>query len=340
MKRRIASPLALCAGLVALSPACGSSTHATGSAATGGASSTSTSTAASGAASTSGSSTTGSSGAGTGGAASTGSTSTASSSSGTSGSGGGTTTSTGTGGAALQPFKGVALYEVSTCPDLATLKLSWYYNWTAKTGCSTGIEFVPQIWGHASEPIATEIAAAVAKGQTTILGFNEPDNTSQSNMTVAAAVALWPTLQGQAGIARLGSPATSANAAGQMWFEQFMTQVKSQHLRVDFIALHWYGWNSGSCNDASTLESYIKWAEQWNLPLWITEFGCMNMSDPTAATVKTFYDDVLVMFKKHPLLERYAWYLSRSSDNNALISSSTVMLTPLGTDYAAAPAEH
>jgi hypothetical protein len=333
MKRRHASPLALCAGLVAISPACGSSTHATSSAATGGASSASASSAASGASSTNGSSS-----AATGGAASTGSTSAASSGS-TSGSGGGVTTGAGTGGGALQPFKGVALYEVSTCPDLATLKLSWYYNWTAKTGCSAGIEFVPQIWGHPSEPIAAEIAAAVAAGHTTILGFNEPDNTSQSHLTVAAAVALWPTLEGQAGIKRLGSPATSANAAGQMWFQQFMTQVKQQNLRVDFIALHWYGWNSGSCNNASALESYLKWAEQWNLPLWITEFGCMNMSDPTAATVKTFYDDVLVMFKKHPLLERYAWYLSRSSDNNALIDSTTVMLTPLGADYAAAPAE-
>jgi hypothetical protein len=233
----------------------------------------------------------------------------------------------------------VALYEVKTCPDIATLNLSWYYNWTTTTGCTTTAQFVPQIWGHANEAITSEVTKAVAAGQTTILGFNEPDNTGQSNMSVAAAIALWPELN-QPGVVRLGSPATSANSAGQMWFEQFMTQVKQKGLRVDFIALHWYGWNSGSCNDANALESYIKWAEQWNLPLWITEFGCLNMSAPTAATVKTFYDDDIVMFKKHPLLERYGWYLSRATDNTALINSTSIMLTPLGMDYAAAPAEH
>jgi hypothetical protein len=37
--------------------------------------------------------------------------------------------------------------------------------------------------------------------------------------------------------------------------------------------------------------------------------------------------------------ERYAWYLSRSSDNNALVNSTTGLLSPLGTDYLAAPAD-
>jgi hypothetical protein len=71
--------------------------------------------------------------------------------------------------------------------------------------------------------------------------------------------------------------------------------------------------------------------------MWLTEWGCLNQSDPTSAAVKTFCDDASVMFKKHPLLERYRWFLSRASDNNALISSSTVMPTPLGGDCAAAP---
>jgi hypothetical protein len=241
------------------------------------------------------------------------------------------------GDAGLQAYKGVALYEVNTCPDIATLGLSWYYNWTVSTGCTTAVPFVPQIWGHASEPIATEIAKMVSAGHQTVLGFNEPDNASQSNMTVATAVSLWPELTTK-GPAQVGSPATAANTAGQAWFQQFMTQVAQQKLRVDFIALHWYGWNAGACNDASTLESYLTWAEQWKLPLWLTEWGCMNDSDPTAATVKTFYNDAIAMFKKHPLLQRYAWYLSRSSDNDALVSSTTGLLSPLGTDYLAAPA--
>ncbi len=240
--------------------------------------------------------------------------------------------------AGSQPYKGVALLEGNpdTCPDIATLKLSWYYNWTIKTGCRTAVPFVPQIWGHPSEPIASEIAQIVAAGHHEVLGFNEPDNTGQSNMSVATAISLWPALDDPA--LRVGSPATSANSAGQAWFEQFMTQAAAQSLRVDFIAVHWYGWNAGSCDaKAAALESYVKWAEQWNRPIWITEWGCLNMSAPTAQTVQAFYDGAVTMLRRHPLVERYGWFLSRNSDNTALIDSTSVALTALGTDYAAAP---
>jgi hypothetical protein len=125
-----------------------------------------------------------------------------------------------------------------------------------------------------------------------------------------------------------------------MWFEQFMMQAAAQNLQVDFIALHWYGWGTGSCTDASGLDAYLTWAEQWGKPLWLTEWGCLNMSDPTPGTVKTFYDDAIVMFPKHPLLERYAWFLSRATTNMALIDATTSMLTPLGMDYQAAPSYH
>jgi hypothetical protein len=229
----------------------------------------------------------------------------------------------------------VALGEPAGCPDIATLKLSWYYDWSPTTGCQTGVEFVPMIWGHPNEPIGAEIASAVSSGAKAVLGFNEPDMAAQSNMTVAAAIALWPQLTGSG--LRVGSPATSSSPTGQMWFVEFMTQVAAQHLEVDFIALHWYGWGTGSCDDASGLDGYLTWAEQWNKPLWITEFGCLNMSDPDPQTVKTFYDDAIVMFQKHPLLERYAWFLSRDTTNMALIDANTSMLTPLGMDYQAAP---
>jgi hypothetical protein len=236
-------------------------------------------------------------------------------------------------------FKGVALLEsTASCADIATLGLTWYYNWTTRSSCRTTAEFVPQIWGHMNEAIGTEITAIVGAGRKVILGFNEPDTASQSNMSVAAAIALWPQLE-QAGL-RLGSPATSANANGQAWFQQFMTMAAAQNLRIDFVAVHWYGWNAGSCNNASALESYVKWAEQWGKPIWITEWGCLNVSGPTAATVQGFYDSAIVMFQKHPLIERYGWFLSRATDTNALVNTTTVTLTPLGTDYAAAPGTH
>jgi hypothetical protein len=44
------------------------------------------------------------------------------------------------------------------------------------------------------------------------------------------------------------------------WSTDFIAQVNANpSLRVDFIAIHWYGWNAGSCEaNASTLEGHIR----------------------------------------------------------------------------------
>jgi Glycosyl hydrolase catalytic core len=257
---------------------------------------------------------------------------------------GGASGTGGAGGAAGQPFKGFA-GDPTACADMTHLNVSWYYNWkqTPSTGCSsTGIPFVPMIWGHTgSEQSASGISSAVSsfvsKGYGYVLGFNEPDNSTQSNITVTTAVSLWPSFANSAIV--LGTPATQANSTGQTWFNSFMTSVNSSStLQADFIALHWYGWNSGSCDaKASQLESYIKSAEglPGNRPIWLTEWGCLNQSAPDTTTVLNFYNGALAVFAKHPRVQRYSWY--PWSTNNELVNTDG-SLTSLGTAYAAAPA--
>jgi hypothetical protein len=108
-------------------------------------------------------------------------------------------------------------------------------------------------------------------------------------------------------------------------------------LHADFIAIHWYGWNAGSCDAAaSQLESYIKYAEGFsgNRPIWITEWGCLNNSAPDAQTVLSFYQGALAVFAKHPRLQRYAWY---PWSTNLDLANADGSLTALGVAYAAAP---
>ena len=244
---------------------------------------------------------------------------------------------TGAGGALAMAFKGVA--NVNNCGDLGKLTATWFYNWTLSPGSCTAAEFVPMIAGKSEKTAAavtTSLNQVVQKGYKTVLGFNEPNKSDQSNLTVDMAVSMWPALTANAGI-RVGSPATSADSAGQTWFTSFMGQVQSQGLRVDFIALHWYGWNAGSCDaKASQLESYVKWAEglPGGRPIWITEWGCLNQSNPDMATVQAFYTGAVAMFAKHPRIERYAWY--PWTTNNELVDSSDA-LTSLGTAFAGEP---
>ena len=233
------------------------------------------------------------------------------------------------------PFKGVAN---SPCADIEKLNVAWYYNWGLASG-KCGAEFVPMISGR-TEKTADDVRSAVTKvaaaGYHTVLGFNEPNKASQSNLTVDQAIALWPELTAKGDI-RVGSPATSSDALNT-WFTDFMTRVDAKGLRVDFIAVHWYGWNQGSCSaDAKEFEKYLHSVEliTGNRPIWITELGCLNKSNVDAKQVQDFYAGVLTVLARHPRVERYAWY--PWIGNHALTDGSG-SLTPLGTAYAAAPA--
>jgi hypothetical protein len=259
---------------------------------------------------------------------------------GTSGTGGasGKGGASGAGGSQMQPFKGIA---GGACKVRTAMKVSWYYNWSPSENeaCAApnGVEYVPMIWGAGTTAsIQTTVAGLASKGFKYVLGFNEPDNATQSNITVASAIALLPAFNSPT--IAVGTPSTQANTTGQAWFTQYMADVAANTtLRADVIAIHWYGWNAGSCDAAaSQLESYIKYAEGFpgNRPIWLTEWGCLNQSAPTAAGVIAFFQAALAVFAKHPRLARYAWY---QWSPNCEVYNTDDTLTELGQVYAAAP---
>jgi hypothetical protein len=104
------------------------------------------------------------------------------------------------------------------CADLAAAQLAWHYAWNEAPGnatCGTLFDgtsaFVAMAWGKNSVPVSGLFSRTVA-----LLGFNEPNMPSQSNMTPAAAAALWPRLQStaQQNGFLLGSPAIVPCSSG------------------------------------------------------------------------------------------------------------------------------
>lgn len=233
---------------------------------------------------------------------------------------------------APSPYKGIAN---SPAAEIDALGASWCYNWTtgpSSSDCGDPL-FVPMVWGGGN--VAGALAGIAAAGYDTVLGFNEPNKSDQANMTVEAAIAAWPALTSDPNI-RVGSPAVSDD--GRAWLESFMDQVESGGLRVDFIAMHWYGWNAGSCTAAS-LEGAVNWASQWNLPIWITEFGCMGSSNTSEEVLVTFFEGAVEMLEAHPLVERYAWYPWNTYNHLYLPNENDVrQRTALGDAFLAAPA--
>jgi len=222
--------------------------------------------------------------------------------------------------------------------------VSWYYTWsydTAGIATPTGVQFVPMIWG-AADVSATALNQAKQAGST-LLGFNEPDNPNQSNMTVTQAISLWPQLMATG--MTLGSPAVATGAAAPgSWLSQFMKRAAAHGYPVSFIAVHWYGSNFATATAVSQLESYLQAIYMmYGLPLWLTEFALVNWSTntfPTESQQASFAIAATSMLGKLSYVQRYAWFalpVHPSYGNTGLYNSGPVA-TPVGQAYQAVDA--
>jgi hypothetical protein len=113
---------------------------------------------------------------------------------------------------------------------------------------------------------------------------------------------------------RLGSPAVAYGAdTPGAWLDRFLAGARQRGLRVDFIALHWYGADFG--DDATDhLMQYVRAVhERYRLPIWITEFGLIDFSQrpfrfPTPQQLVTFIGRATAALQATPYVERYAWF--------------------------------
>jgi hypothetical protein len=213
--------------------------------------------------------------------------------------------------------KGVSAVNVNgVTTALADVRAGWYYTWSSNTQGITappGVEFVPMIWGPGSVTDA-ELNQAKALG-TTLLGFNEPDNPGQADMTVEQALELWPRLQATG--MRLGAPAVSfgGDQPGG-WLDRFMSGAAARGLRVDFIPLHWYGDDFSSAG-IDQLRGYLQAVyDRYRKPIWLTEYAVLNVSQAQQAD---FVRNSTAMLQSLPFVERYAWFtLSASTASTGL----------------------
>jgi RNA polymerase sigma factor (sigma-70 family) len=197
---------------------------------------------------------------------------------------------------------------------LAESGASWYYNWgTSPNGLTApaGVSYVPTIWG-AGSVTAANLAQVKTEGSI-LLGFNEPDNSGQANMSVAQALDLWPQLMATG--MTLGSPAVASGAATPGgWLDQFMTGAKARGYRVNFITVHWYGGDFSTGPAVQQLASYLQaiWA-MYHLPIWVTEFALTSFSGatptyPSEAQQAAFLTAATTMLDGLSYVQRYAWF--------------------------------
>jgi Glycosyl hydrolase catalytic core len=219
----------------------------------------------------------------------------------------------------LSAKKGVSTWEFSgVSAALQDVGASWYWNWAAgpTAGAGDSVEFVPMIWGPGA--VTADNLDRAQRNGTALLGFNEPDFASQSNLSVERALELWPQLQATG--LRLGSPAPAvggADAGG--WLDRFLSGAAQRGYRVDFIALHWYGSDFGPAA-VSHLRSYLQavW-DRYHLPIWLTEFALIRFGSggavyPSDAEQVAFINGATELLDGLSFVERYAWFALPTSD--------------------------
>src|ERR1700754_4411228 len=133
--------------------------------------------------------------------------------------------------------------------DIVALKAFWYYTWGTllPSPSPQNCEFVSMFWGASNVTLANISAVQQLKVQGKakyVLGFNEPNRSDQSNMTVSQALALWPQLE-SIGLP-LGSPAASTPSANAYPPDQVLAFMKRLLPKLEGLSfVQHYSWFSG-----------------------------------------------------------------------------------------------
>jgi hypothetical protein len=237
-------------------------------------------------------------------------------------------------------------YQSNSLADLQVLSkgISWWYNWTtspdeavASNFQTTGVEFVPMIWGGDPDPATIE--KQIPKSARYLLGFNEPNFGAQSHIPAPQAAALWPKIEQIAHDMNLkiGSPAPNY-CAGDCndtdpihYLDTFFAACTG--CQVDFIAAHWY-----ACT-GDALTSYLAKLKKYGKPIWLTEFSCMDAGDHSAAGEQTYMKTALQILENDPTIFRYSWFTGRWPDPSGIsLLGGDGQLTDLGSLYVTSSA--
>jgi fibronectin type 3 domain-containing protein len=191
----------------------------------------------------------------------------------------------------------------------SNLNIAWSYNWNIDQNSTLDKEYVPirqtRWWPGLGQDWQ-------ARGSSHLLGYNEPDSTSQSNILVGDAIWSWPDLLGTG--LRVGSPAPT-DGGRSSWLYPFIQQADAADLRVDFVAVHYY-WCYDPANPSGAATQMYNFLNdvhnQTGRPIWITEWnnganwtGC---GDPTYAQQAAAVAAMVAMLDSTPWVERYALY--------------------------------
>jgi Glycosyl hydrolase catalytic core len=253
--------------------------------------------------------------------------------------------------------RGVA-YDLASPADIAVLApgVSWWYNWSPTPNPAVpsdyltqySMDFYPMLWNgnyNAANVVAYLKANPTIKY---VLVMNEPNITSQANVTPQQAAQIWPgyeSIAAQTGVKIVGPAMTWGTMANYQdpvaWLDAFYAAYQAanngNNPQIDYLAFHWY-----DCGLSDQLDRLGK----YNKSIWVTEFANWHSQNDgsqitTLAEQEAQMTDMVATCESRVDVFRYAWFTGRLSPDphyTSLLGADGV-LTGLGQTYLSLPAQ-
>jgi hypothetical protein len=257
--------------------------------------------------------------------------------------------------AAKSAKRGVA-YDMADPLDFAALSpgVSWWYNWGSQPNKAVpadyvaqyGMDYYPMLWNGNYDATAVEAFLQANTNIKYLLVINEPNLTSQSNLTPAQAAAIWPgfeAISAHTGVKIVGPQITWGTMTGYtdpvVWMDAFIAAYQAANggrsPQIDYLAFHWYDYGL-----SGQLDRLTKYGKQF----WITEFANWHSQNDgaqidTLAKQEAQMKDMVATCESRADVVRYAWFTGRMSNDVHFTSllGTAGQLTDLGKLYLSLP---
>jgi hypothetical protein len=251
--------------------------------------------------------------------------------------------------------RGVA-YDLADPLDFAALSpgVSWWYNWAAQPNKAVpadyvaqyGMDYYPMLWNGNFDATAVESFLQQHAEIHYLLVVNEPNLTSQSNLTPQQAAALWPRFEAIAAhsaVKIVGPQITWGTMPNYQdpvaWLDAFIAAYQAanggRNPQIDYLGFHWYDY--GLAGQLDRLKKYGK-------SFWITEFANWHSQNDgaqidTLAKQEAQMKNMVAICESRSDVFRYAWFTGRWSNDVHFTSllSTPGQLTDLGKLYLSLP---
>lgn len=177
------------------------------------------------------------------------------------------------------------------------------------------------IWG------ASDVNATVGGNSQWIMGFNEPDSTSQANISPANAATLWRQIEQKYPTRKLAAPVPSGgNSTWLPAFRQSYISAYGAPPRLDALAVHCYAWSAAACIQYT--QSFETLATAWGVPeVWVTEFSISPAAPNTLSQALQEAQSYINWMEGDSMITHIAWFASKIQGTEAWASG--YFLTPV-----------